>query len=205
MALPTQVSFNTKELAWLQNMLFNLGEEKWPGSIRPGADPSNPNNGVEQMGPNEHDFFQNMLDQVRDCIKNPTHVVGFGLAGPDQPIAGLGPVQRQFICKLFIDYQGSTAGNYIFKGAYGQNYKEGAQFPTGLNRGSSAWPLPNPTLAPPGANPAGTAQQNNDSAQFGENSFFAESNLFNEIMHKLGQVTFEEVHFTGPYGSPGEI
>src|SRR5882724_1865918 len=109
----TQISFNKPELNWLQSMLFGFGEEKWPGSAHPDDDPSI--EGVVQMSQLEHDWFNNLLHQVRNCIRRTADAVDF-----DLPI-GLGKPQHDFISKILIDYKNSTAGNYIFRGPHGTN------------------------------------------------------------------------------------
>jgi hypothetical protein len=172
----TTIHFTPPELNWLQSNLQGWGEEKWPGSDQPSDDPSIA--GVVQMSQQEHTWFQNLLDQVRRCIMNPQATVSF------DPPAGLGPAQHAFIEKLLIDYKGSTAGNYIFKGPYGENYKEGGQFPTTTGSANSVF---------------------SGQGSFPENSFIDGANIFNSILQKLGAPQYPAPPAPGTYHSPGEF
>lgn len=100
------VQFTPRELDWLQIMIQQLNEEVWPGS-----------KSVEQMGQQEHAWFQDFLNKVRACIGNPAGSVAFTDKG-----------QLDFIKNLLTMYKNSTAGGYIFTGVWGDNVRIG-QFP----------------------------------------------------------------------------
>jgi hypothetical protein len=101
------VQFSPPELNWLQWMLQQLNEEKWPGS-----------RDVKQMGQQEHLWFQDFLNKVRQCIMNPRGSVVF-----------TDKAQLDFIKNIFIMFK-NNAGEYIFTGVWGNNVRIG-QFPTG--------------------------------------------------------------------------
>jgi hypothetical protein len=79
--------------------------------------------------------------------------------------------QLNFIKKLLTDYKNSTAGGYIFTGTWGDNVRIG-QFPTGTGS----------------ANQNFTAQ-----GGFPEEQFLTGSNIFNNILRKLGDVIYPPV------------
>lgn len=170
------IVFVREELNWLQSMLFGFGEEKWPGSVQPN-EPDPNDDGVIQMSQLEHDWFNNLLHQVRECIKRHADGVDFDLP------TGMGKPQHDFISKILIDYKNSTAGNYIFRGPLGTAIQEGGQFPV----------------------LTGSANSNFEGqGSFPENQFQSEANIFNSILIKLGQVVFNEIHTPGSYHTRGE-
>jgi len=169
------IVFTHAELNWLQSFLRDVWEMKWPGSFHPPDDPT-ARGGVLQMSTLEHEWLYNFLLQVRACITNPTNNVDF-----NEP-RGMGPRQLAYMNKTLIDYQGGP-GMYIFKGPYGQNIQEGAQFPDAT----------------------GSANSNiRGQGSFPENSFYIGSNIFNDILKKLGSIVFPEATPPPIYHSPGE-
>lgn len=79
--------------------------------------------------------------------------------------------QLNFIKKWFTDYK-NNAGEYIFQGPYGTNIQEGGQFPTGTGS----------------ANQDFTAQ-----GGFPDQFFQRGANIFNDILHRLGNVVYPPV------------
>jgi hypothetical protein len=74
--------------------------------------------------------------------------------------------QLNFIKKWFTDYK-NTSGEYMFQGGpYGSNIGEGSQFPSVA-----------------GQNPTGEGS-------FGQYAFQESGNIFNDILHKLGEVIY---------------
>jgi hypothetical protein len=88
--------------------------------------------------------------------------------------------QLNFIKKWFTDYK-NNAGEYIFTGPWGNNVRIG-QFPTGTGS----------------ANQNFTAQ-----GGFPETFFQPGANIFNDILHKLGEVIYPPV--SPVLHSPGEV
>lgn len=89
--------------------------------------------------------------------------------------------ELNFIKRLLTDYKNSSAGNYIFTGPWGDNVRIG-QFPTATGSANSYI---------------------RGQGSFPEESFLQGSNIFNDILHKLGDVIYPPV--TPVYGSPGEV
>jgi hypothetical protein len=150
------VQFTKYELQWLQWMLQQLNEEKWPGS-----------KSVTQMGSNEHAWFQDFLSKVRQCIMNPSGSVVF-----------TDKAQLDFIKNIFTMYK-NNAGEYIFTGVWGDNVRIG-QFPTGTGS----------------ANQNFTAQ-----GGFPEEQFLRGADIFNNILHKLGEIIYPP--YSQTYASAG--
>lgn len=103
------------------------------------------------------------------------------IMNPHIPVTFTDINQVNFIKKWFIDYKNSSAGGYIFTGVAGDNVRIG-QFPSGT----------------------GSANQNfTGQGSFPEEAFLLGSNIFNDILHKFGDIIYPPV--SPVYGSPGEI
>lgn len=95
------------------------------------------------------------------------------IMNPTSSVIFTDKAQIDFLRKWLIDYK-NGAGEYIFKGPYGSAIGEGSQFPS----------------------LTGSANSNfNGQGSFPENFYQTGANIFNSILHKLGDVVF-------PVGSP---
>jgi hypothetical protein len=89
------------------------------------------------------------------------------LMNPNQSIT-LTSDQNNFIKKWLVDYK-NNSGEWIFQGPYGNAIGEGSQFPS----------------------LTGSANSNfNGQGAFGENSYLYGANIFNDILHRLGDQVY---------------
>ena len=88
---------------------------------------------------------------------------------------------QDFLNKVRTSIMNSSAGGYIFTGVAGDNVRIG-QFPSGT----------------------GSANQNfTGQGSFPEEAFLLGSNIFNDILHKFGDIIYPPV--SPIYHSPGEV
>lgn len=144
------IYFDRAEAKWLQSQLQGWYEMNWAGSNAPSDDPSI--QGVTQFSAQERAWVLDFLTQIRMVVANPKN--GVNLTDP----------QQLFIKNWLLMFQ-SAAGNWMFKGPYGQNIQEGGQFPDSTGSANSNF---------------------NGQGSFPENQFYTQANIFNSILQKLG-------------------
>jgi hypothetical protein len=105
--------------------------------------------------------------------------IRLSIMNPSQPVVFTDANQLNFIKNWFIYFK-NNAGEYIFTGVWGDNVRIG-QFPTATGSANSNF---------------------NGQGSFPEEAFLTGSNIYNNILHKLGDIIYSPV--SPVYHSPGE-